>query len=93
MNKKLIADAIIKRVSAAREVDYNLWRIGITNDISRRAAEHNDEGENIKYGLYWQADNLSDAQEIEAYFINTMGMNGGTGGALDDTRPVFVYIF
>ena len=93
MNKFLISDAIIKRVNAARKVDYGLWRIGITNEISRRAAEHKDEDENIKYGLYWQTDSLSDAQEIESYFINTMGMQGGTGGNLDASEPVFVYIF
>ena len=93
MNKYLIADAIIKRVNAARQVDFSLWRIGITNDISRRAAEHKDEGENIKYGLYWQAESLVDAQEIESYFINAMGMKGGTGGNLDPKKPAYVYIF
>lgn len=93
MNKYFIADAIAKRVSAARRVDYSLWKIGITNDISRRADEHASEGEDTKYGLWWEADSLVDAQEIESYFINTMGMNGGTGGNLDPIKTTYVYIY
>lgn len=68
MNKYRVADTVIKRVNAAREANFGLWRIGITNDVSGRAADHKDEGENNKCGLCWQADSLADAQEIEILF-------------------------
>jgi len=41
--------------------------------------------------MAWKADSLSDAQDIEAYFIDR-GMDGGTGGNLSATKTVYVYI-
>ncbi len=88
-SKREIVQAIIKRVGEAETVNYGLWRIGLTHDHTERW-----EGwEKPKFWLYWQADSLDDAQEVEAFFIHEKGMQGGTGGDLSPHKTVFVYIF
>ena len=72
---------------------YSAWRIGLTHDLTERKAHWRDtEGLDIKYWKDWQADSLSDAQDIESQFINK-GMDGGTGGDLSAKKTVYVYIF
>ena len=48
--------------------------------------------QNVGAWRNWTADSLSDAQDIESYFIDK-GMKGGTGGDLSSYRAVYVYIF
>jgi hypothetical protein len=78
---------------AAKTAAYNtlsVWRIGLTHDLYERKTQWAKE---TSVGLWsdWQADSLSDAQDIERHFINK-GMKGGTGGNLSN-KPVFVYVF
>jgi hypothetical protein len=70
------------------------WRIGLTHDpVERKKYWGESQKENIVLWKQWQADSLSDAHEIEAYFIHTVGMKGGTGGDLTYGKAVFVYVF
>ena len=71
---------------------YLLWHIGLTHDPGKRKEEHMIEGKTTTYWKHWEADSLSDAQDIESYFINK-GMKGGTGGDLNSQQIVYVYIF
>jgi hypothetical protein len=88
MKKADIIEAITSKV-----ITYSLWRIGITHDLAERKIYWRDtEKKDIDHWKDWQADSLSDAQEIEAHFINK-GMKGGTGGDLSPNKDVFVYIF
>ena len=72
---------------------YSVWRIGLTHDLAERKRYWTDtEKESTGLWADWQADSLSDAQDIERHFINK-GMKGGTGGDLRLYKPVYVYIF
>ena len=71
----------------------SLYRIGLTHDLDERKRYWRDtENQNVKYWSDWQADSLSDAQDIERHFINK-GMKGGTGGDLSAYKTVYVYVF
>ena len=93
MNKQVIADAISSLVESSQTANYGAWRIGLTHELSQRKKEHKDSGKDVQYWKQWQADSLSDAEEIESYFINTKKMKGGTGGNLSSAMAVYVYIF
>jgi hypothetical protein len=50
------------------------------------------EKQDVSHWAAWEADSLSDAQDIEKYFINK-GMKGGTGGNLDSRYKTYIFIF
>jgi hypothetical protein len=95
MNTKEIIEGIKHRIDTSKGKKYSIWRIGITQNLSKRKEEHG----NPNYWLSFEADTLSVAQEVETYFINDYPensderMSGGTGGKMDDTAKTFVYIF
>jgi len=91
--KKSIVDAINSRVLSSKVAEYSSWHIGLTHTPTERKKEHKDDGDNVTYWLQWEADSLSDAQDIETYFINTKKMKGGTGGDLSKNKTVYVYIY
>lgn len=93
MEKQDIINAIENRVEDSKTVEYSIWRIGLTHDPKERKREHEDNRLNTKHWKMWIADSLSDAEDIESYFINRRGMKGGTGGNLDARKTVYVYIF
>lgn len=89
--KASIMAAIEKRVGTT---SYTAWRIGLTHDLVERKANWRDtEGKDVSCWTCWEADSLSDAQDIESYYINTKKMKGGTGGDLSPRKTVYVYIF
>ncbi len=87
--KESIIQSIKNKVGTTQ---YNIWRIGLTHDIAERKRQWKDEGQDVSHWSDWEADSLSDAQDIESFFIRK-GMKGGTGGDLSPRRPVFVYVF
>ena len=93
MDKQSIKQAIIDRVEGSKTVKYSSWTIGLTHNPKERKQQHEDDGKSVEHWKQWTADSLSDAQEIESYFINDKGMKGGTGGDLSHYRTVYVYIF
>ena len=92
MNKASIKQAIVNRVESTKAA-YSAWRIGLTHDPDERKQQHEDDEKSTKYWKQWVADSLSDAEDIESYFINDKGMKGGTGGNLSAHKTVYVYIF
>jgi hypothetical protein len=68
------------------------WRIGLTHDPVERRRHWSNDGHHTSLWKQWQADSLTDAQDIEAAFINK-GMKGGTGGDLSARSTVYVYVF
>jgi hypothetical protein len=83
-----IIAAIEKKV-----VTFSAWRIGLTHDLAERKAHWKDtKNQSVTYWTAWEADSLTDAQEIESHFINK-GMQGGVGGDLSARKTVYVYIF
>jgi hypothetical protein len=89
--KSDIIAAIDAKVAAIYN-KYASWRIGLTHDWADRKKQWEGTGENVGAWTCWQADSLSDAQDIERHFINK-GMKGGTGGNLSANKTVYVYIF
>ena len=81
--------AAIKRV--VREDQYPLWRIGITNNLSRRKGEHEREGRDTKDWRGWTAIGEATAIKVEEKFLD-LGMKGGKGED-EDTVQDKVYIF
>lgn len=74
--------------------NYSAYRIGLTHDLAERKSYWKDtKKQDVSYWKEWQADSLSDAQEIETYFIQTKGMKGGEGGDLSSRKTVYVYVF
>src|ERR1700674_2033995 len=57
---------------------YAAWHIGITNYPFTRRDEHG-KTKDVSSWHAWTADSLTDAQDIESYFINIKGMKGGNG--------------
>jgi hypothetical protein len=93
MTKQSIIQAINARVAGVA-ASFSAWRIGLTHDPTERKTYWNEtEKENVGCWTQWTADSLSDAQDIESYFINEKKMKGGTGGDLDFRKTTYVYIF
>ena len=93
MKKQVIIKEITERVESSKSVDYGAWRIGLTHQPAQRKLQHKEKPRDVQYWLHWQADSLSEAEEIESYFINSKQMKGGTGGNLNPYKDVFIYIF
>jgi hypothetical protein len=73
---------------------YASWRIGLTHDLAERKKYWGEaQGKNVSSWKNWTADSLSDAQDVETYFINEKMMKGGTGGDLSSNKTVYVYVF
>jgi hypothetical protein len=90
MKKTDIIAAIDAKVGSTQ---YSIWRIGLTHDLAERKKYWSEtEKQDITHWSDWQADSLSDAQDIESYFINK-GMKGGVGGDLSPHKTVYVYVF
>ena len=90
MTKEAIEVAISRKIFGR---GIGVWRIGLTHDLRDRY-EHWKQAESLNVSEWeaWDVNSLSDAQAIEADFINK-GMQGGTGGNLSSVQPVFVYVF
>src|SRR6266498_4619097 len=82
MNRQSIIQAITDKVESAKPADYALWTIGLTHFPADRKKQRQ-----------WIADSFSDAQGIEAFFINNKGMQGGTTEGFNGHKTVYVYIF
>lgn len=93
MEKQIIIDNITKRVNNSKTPNFSNWQIGLTHDPNKRKEEHEKDNKNIKYWEQWIANSLSDAEQIESYFINDKNMKGGTGGNLSPNKKIYVYIF
>ena len=79
--------------SKVLKTQYGFWRIGLTHDLAERKKYWSKtEYQSTTSWKDWQADSLSDAQDIESYFINK-GMKGGTGGDLSPNKAIYVYVF
>lgn len=85
---------IINAIASKRgTTEYGIWRIGLTHDLVERKVYWRDiENQDVDHWSDWQADSLSDAQDVESYFINK-GIKGGTGGDLSAYKDVYVYMF
>jgi hypothetical protein len=85
--------SIIAAINSKVGTNYAAWRIGLTHDLAERKKFWGEtERQNTSHWTAWEADCLSDAQDIESQFINN-GMKGGTGGNLESRYKAYAYIF
>lgn len=67
------------------------WYVGIAADAPQRL--FNDHNVDKKNGcwIFRECESSSSAREVEEYFLNTLGTDGGTGGGDQSTRFVYAY--
>jgi hypothetical protein len=82
---------IIAEIDSKTSHNYFAYRIGITDNAAERK-QYWSTTETTKNWQQWLADSPTDAQAIEAHFINDKGMSGRTGGDVSSqTRWVYVF--
>jgi hypothetical protein len=70
---------------------YRAWYCGITSDPkSRLFTEHNVSDKNA-WWIYRQASSAQIAREIEDFFVNECGTDGGPGGGDETSKYVYAY--
>ncbi|MBR4681923.1 MAG: hypothetical protein IKP06_01275 [Elusimicrobiaceae bacterium] len=70
---------------------YPRWYVGITADPEQRLfSDHNVSKENA-WWIYREAFTDNDAREVEKFFLEQKGTQGGPGGGDTDSRFVYAY--
>ncbi len=70
---------------------YSRWYVGIAADPKQRLfSDHNVSKENA-WWIYREAFTDDDAREVEKFFLEQKGTQGGPGGGDKDTRFVYAY--
>ena len=67
------------------------WYVGISQDARDRLFNGHDVHEHGDSWIYRQAYSSDAARRVEAYFVNDLGTDGGTGGG--DKNADFVYAY
>ncbi len=71
--------------------NYSSWYVGIaTSPKNRLFEDHNVDEKNDRW-IYVLANSSDIAREIEKYFIEKLGTDGGTGGGDDSSKYVYAY--
>jgi hypothetical protein len=82
----------VKQTMGSENPRFSGWYSGITNNEKRRKAEHSYKKGLIDFWKCYEADNVANANEVEAYFHNKGTKNSPHGHGAIKTS-VFVYIF
>jgi hypothetical protein len=87
---------IIKEITATVvPTSFSAWRIGLTHEPQERKRHwKNVEEKDVSCWTTWRADSLTDAKDVEDYFVGVRGMKSVTNGedwTLSNTG--YVYIF
>ncbi len=86
--QKIIDD--IKSYMQEHGGDYSDWYVGISKDTNDRL--FNGHGVREKgVWIYRTAESSQTARDIEDYFVNTLGTDGGTGGGDETSNMVYAY--
>lgn len=67
------------------------WYVGISEDARDRLFNQHGVSEQNGRWIYRTAASSAIVREIEEYFVQTMGTDGGTGGGTDASRQVYAY--
>jgi hypothetical protein len=70
---------------------YSDWYVGIASDPRQRLFNDHNVDEGNGYWIFRECESSSVAREIEEYFINTLGTDGGFGGGDYTSRYVYAY--
>lgn len=70
---------------------YSDWYVGIATDPRKRLFnDHNVDEQNGAW-IYREGENSTSAREVEDYFVNILGTDGGPGGG--DYSSWYVYAY
>jgi len=70
---------------------YKAWYVGISRDPRNRLFNDHNVSEKNSWWIFREATSSTVAREIESYFVNSLGTDGGTGGG--DTSSKYVYAY
>lgn len=70
---------------------YKTWYVGISKDAKDRLFNGHSVKEQGDWWVYRQATSSSAAREIEKYFLEVKGTDGGPGGGENDADYVYAY--
>ncbi len=71
--------------------NYNEWYVGISRDARSRLFNDNSVNESLDAWIIEIASTNQQARDIENYFINVIGTDGGPGGGDSTARMVYAY--
>jgi len=90
MDKETIIKELTDHISS-RGGAYSEWYTGIAEDAKERLDAHNVNRNNGDKWAYRIAESSDIAREVEDYFVNTLGTDGGQGGGTDASKSVYIY--
>jgi len=70
---------------------YKTWYVGISRDPRKRLFNDHNVSEKNSWWIWREATSSTVAREIESYFVDNLGTDGGTGGG--DYSSKFVYAY
>jgi len=90
-NSKETVKQEIKEHIKSRGGAYSDWYVGIAADASQRLFNDHNVDRKKDYWIYRECGSSAAAREVEEYFTNTLGTDGGPGGGDQSTRSVYAY--
>ena len=70
---------------------YFSWYVGIAQDAERRLFLDHKVNKNNDAWIYRKAASSYEARQVERYFIEVLGTDGGTGGGDETSNIVYAY--
>jgi len=70
---------------------YSSWYVGIAKDPRDRLFNGHNVHQNGDAWIYREAESSQVARDVENYFINTLGTDGGPGGGDWQSNNVYAY--
>jgi len=70
---------------------YPNWYVGISKDAKHRLFDEHGVDEQDDRWIYSRAYSSQAARNVESYFVNELGTDGGTGGGDEDADYVYAY--
>jgi len=70
---------------------YKSWYVGIAKDPKDRLFNEHSVRKDEDCWIFRTAVDSDTARDIEKYFVNDLGMDGGTGGGDEDAKSDYAY--
>jgi len=87
---QIIAD-IKEYISKSGAQKWNEVYVGVSKDAKDRLFNGHSVQEKGDWWIYRQATSSAVARDVEAFFVNTLGSDGGTGGGDQSADYVYAY--
>ena len=71
--------------------DYSAWYVDIDNNARDRLFNDHGVREKGDWSIYRRASSSQVTREIEIYFVNVLGTDGGAGGGDETTDMIYAY--